>query len=189
LTTFELAFAAIIGLEGGLTLNPADSGNWTGGRCNVGECRGTHWGISAAAYPTLDIGSLTMLAAQAIYIKDYWRPLAADEFPPELALMLFDAGVNNGIDQAARWLQQIVEVPQDGRIGPMTIGAVHAGLVRQGCDVVCAEYLALRLWEMTRLGNWRIFGRGWSRRLCKLPYLARAMTTPDAWPRIVPPAT
>ena len=36
------------------------------GRCGTGECRGTHWGISAAAYPQVDIHALTEAQAGEI---------------------------------------------------------------------------------------------------------------------------
>ena len=56
---FEQAFAFVAGHEGGYTAAAIDPGNWTGGRCGAGECRGTHWGISAAACSQLDIRALT----------------------------------------------------------------------------------------------------------------------------------
>src|SRR5438270_5735304 len=72
---FEQAFAFVIGHEGGYSAGPTDPGNWTGGRCGLGECRGTNWGISAAAYPQLDIRALTQAQAAEIYRRDYWdRP-------------------------------------------------------------------------------------------------------------------
>jgi hypothetical protein len=67
MSAFDQAFALVIGHEGGFTDNEADPGTWTGGRCGVGECRGTNWGISAAAYPRLDIRNLTIERAKAIY--------------------------------------------------------------------------------------------------------------------------
>ena len=66
-TTFDTAFANVIGLEGGYTDDPRDRGNWTGGTVGQGKLRGTKYGISAAAFPTLDIANLTLDAAKAIY--------------------------------------------------------------------------------------------------------------------------
>jgi lysozyme family protein len=68
---FEQAFARIIGNEGGFTSNQLDPGNWTGGKPGEGECRGTKYGISAHAYPSLDIAGLTLADAYAIYRRDY----------------------------------------------------------------------------------------------------------------------
>jgi lysozyme family protein len=178
-TLFERCFAIVVGIEGGLTTSAADPGNWTSGQCGVGECRGTCWGISAAAYPHLDIPNLTLAQAQGIYLGDYWRPIHGDDLPAELALLAFDAAVNNGVRQAVRWLQVIAEVPIDGTMGPLTLGTLHAIIAKEGLDSVCAEYLALRLWMMSQLQpGWKTFGKGWSRRLTKLPYLARTLTDP-----------
>ena len=62
---FDQAFAAVIGHEGGYTSDARDPGNWTGGAVGQGACKGTQWGISAAAYPALDIAGLTPAAARA----------------------------------------------------------------------------------------------------------------------------
>ena len=56
---FERCFAFTLGAEGGYSNNPADPGNWTGGAVGNGELRGTNFGISASAYPQLDIANLT----------------------------------------------------------------------------------------------------------------------------------
>ena len=57
---FEDAFARLIGNEGEFDDSPKDRGNWTGGAIGVGELRGTKYGISAAAFPTLDIKAITL---------------------------------------------------------------------------------------------------------------------------------
>jgi len=167
---FEQAFKVVIGHEGGYTANPADPANWTGGRRGIGACRGTNWGISAAAYPQLDIASLTLEQAQEIYRRDYWDRARCGNLPPALALLVFDATVNNGASRAIRWLQATLRVPQDGTIGPGTLDAIEA----QKSDGfrLCAEFQANRLIFMTGLATWRTFGDGWARRLCQLPFEA-----------------
>ncbi|MBV9735794.1 MAG: hypothetical protein JO209_07770 [Acidisphaera sp.] len=173
-TAFAAAFADVIGAEGGYTDDPADPGNWTGGACGRGVCRGTNWGISAAAYPTLDIAGLSEDAAQAIYRRDYWAPLQADALPPPLALLVFDAAVNNGVGRAARWLQTAAGVAADGQVGPRTLAAVQAQSGNGAA--LCAEFQAQRLVYMAALPTWRSFGLGWARRLCRLPFQAMQMT-------------
>ena len=64
---FKQAFRVVVGEEGGFTANPADPGNWSGGRCGVGRCVGTKYGISGAAYPDLDINALDLTSAEGIY--------------------------------------------------------------------------------------------------------------------------
>lgn len=173
MTAFDQAFRIVVGEEGGYTANPADPGNWTGGACGRGACNGTRYGVSAAAYPGLAIATLTLDAARAIYRRDYWDPVGGDSLPPALALLVFDAAVNNGVSRAVRWLQGAAGVAPDGAIGPRTLAAVTAS-AGQGAALL-AEFQAQRLLFMAGLPTWRTFGLGWARRLCRLPYAAISM--------------
>jgi lysozyme family protein len=175
MSNFDRMFEIVVGNEGDYTADPADPGNWTGGAVGVGTCRGTKLGISAAAYPEMDIVNLTLGTAKALYQRDYWQRICGDQLPPALALLVFDAAVNNGVGRAARWLQQIAHVQQDGVIGPKTLEAVcKLADGSGGLTGLCAEFLALRLLFMASLVTWRSFGLGWARRLCRLPYEAAA---------------
>jgi lysozyme family protein len=125
---FDICFGVIVDVEGALSLDSNDHGSWTGGVVGVGLLRGTKYGISAASYPDLDIGALTLDDAKAIYRRDYWDKVAADQLAPGVALIVFDCAVNQGAGLAARLLQAAVSVRQDGDIGPVTLAAV-AGVV------------------------------------------------------------
>lgn len=171
MSAFERAFAVVVGHEGGFTADPADPGNWTGGACGVGVCRGTKFGISAAAYPGVDVAGLTLEEAGVLYRRDYWDRVRGDALPGPLALLVFDAAVNAGVGRAARWLQEAVGVAADGAVGPMTLAAVQGA----AGAAVMAEFQARRLLFMAGLPTWRRFGAGWARRLCRLPYEAIGM--------------
>ena len=155
MSAFDRCFAVVVGTEGGYVNDPNDPG---------GE---TKFGVSKRAYPTLNIADLTIDDAKAIYFRDYWSRIRGDELPIELALLVFDAEINSGVPRAARWLQTAVGVPADGMIGPRTIAAV---LSKHPGWVLAAEYNAIRLMFITALPLWRLDGRGWGRRLCRLPY-------------------
>lgn len=168
---FDQAFAFVIGHEGGFTEDPRDPGNWTGGAVGRGQCRGTNHGISAAAYPTLDIRGLTPEAARAIYRRDYWDAANCGTLPPPLALLVFDAAVNAGVGRAVRWLQGAAGAAPDGVVGPRTLAAVRS---RSGLDL-CTEFGARRLLFTAALPTWSTFGPGWARRLSRLPLQATEM--------------
>lgn len=106
---FAQALAFTLQAERGLSMDPNDPGNWTGGRIGAGMLQGTNYGLSSAAYPELDIQALDLETAARIYRRDYWqRPgfhLVA-ELAPEVAVRLFDLGVNCGAGTAARMLQR-----------------------------------------------------------------------------------
>lgn len=156
---FDQAFERLIGNEGVLSLDPKDSGNWTGRKVGVGTLKGSKYGISAASYPMEDIANLTLERAKAIYLRDFWQ----SRFPPELAFQFFDAAVNHGTGNAARMLQRAVGVRDDGSIGPLTLRALAAMKPWKAV----ALFLAERLEFWTNCENWDTQGKGWTRRGAK----------------------
>lgn len=171
MSNFDNMFDLVAGHEGEFTNDAEDPGNWTGGRVGVGICRGTKFGISAAAYPDIDIVNLTLDEAKALYRRDYWDRFVGDRLPGALALLVFDAAINNGTGRAVGWLQATLRVPQDGVVGPETLAAVdHLATAPNDTITLCSEFLAQRLTFMAALPTWKTFGLGWARRLCKLPY-------------------
>jgi len=174
---FDVIFEIIVGEEGGFDNTPSDPGNWTGGSVGAGMLNGTNWGISAAAFPNEDIRNLTQAQAKAIYLGTYWTPCSCDKLPPSLALMTFDAAVNNGCERAREWLQAALGVATDGVVGPETLAALASALAQPGGDAsLSAEFLARRVDFMGGLKTWQTFGLGWSRRLAALPWKAMTLT-------------
>jgi lysozyme family protein len=176
---FPACFAVVVGNEGGYTDNAADPGNWTGGAVGVGKLAGTKYGVSAASFPGLDIAALTIDQARTIYRQRYWVPTACEHLPPMVALMVFDSAVNNGVNRAARLLQDTVGVPRDGLIGPETLSRV-SGLSGLEVEQVAAGFLARRIVFMAGLSLWSRFGFGWALRLATLPFAAQGLTASGA---------
>lgn len=171
MSTFHQAFEIVVGHEGGLSLIREDRGNWNSGQVGVGELKGTKYGIAAHAYPHLDIRNLTLDAARAIYERDYWNKAGCNEWKPMLALIVFDAAVNNGAAQAVKWLQGAAKVNADGIIGPVT----RAAVAKRDAEELAIELHAQRINTMAQLPTWKNFGLGWSRRLARLPMQAARM--------------
>ncbi len=166
--SFAHALAFVIDSEGGLTTDPDDPGNWTGGKVGFGLCRGTKFGISAAAYPGLDIASLTCDEAATIYRRDYWARIEGDTLPQALALIVFDATVNAGVEAATCWLQRSLGVGVDGALGPATLAAARAANLPD----LCARYQAMRL---AALPNAPRFLAGWRLRILRATLIAGGM--------------
>ena len=167
-TAFDRALEMVLRFEGGLSLDPNDRGNWVSGRIGVGELRGTNCGISAAAFPDLDIQKLTRADIRVAYKLHYWNKVSGDLLPDPVNMVAFDAAVNCGVSRAAKWLQGAVGAAQDGIIGPLTLMRV--------CDHdpydLAVEHLARRFQFMAGLPTWSRYGRGWSRRLVTVAALA-----------------
>lgn len=145
---FDDAFDRLLGHEGGYVNDARDPG---------GE---TNWGISKRAYPKVDIKSLTKEAAKAIYRRDYWTPVRADELPDSVRFDVFDAAVNHGVLQSAKWLQRAAGAQPDGVIGAQTVAAARAAGPQ-----LAAHFNGYRLQFYTDSSNWSVYGKGWTRRV------------------------
>lgn len=153
---FDESFTQLLGTEGGYSNHPNDPG---------GE---TMWGVTAAVARAAGyVGAMKDLpvdTAKAIYRKQYWDSVRADDLPSAIRYHVFDAAVNSGVTQAAKWLQGAIGVPADGHVGPVTFAAARAAPP----DAVIRRMNGLRLKFMTDLKNWPSFSRGWARRIADL---------------------
>ena len=136
----------------------------------------TKYGISQRAYPTLDIQSLTLEDAEALYRRDYWAPINGDDFPAGLALLLFDGAVNQGQVTAVKLLQTVLDVGIDGIPGPKTQAAARAAMHRSPIHILIA-FCAERALRYECNHNEESFGRGWYRRLFRVYDIARSWST------------
>ncbi len=68
---FQHCLALLFQHEGRFSRDPADPGNWTAGKVGLGVLKGTKFGISAGAYPHLDIENLTLADVGPIYKSFY----------------------------------------------------------------------------------------------------------------------
>lgn len=147
---FARALEFVLLHEGGekITDDPKDPGGLT------------RFGISARAYPNLDIAKLTKSQATDIYRRDYWLLGCCDGLPPPIAFMHFDCAVNMGINAANTLLQLAAGVVADGKIGPKSIAAINRANRRD----LCIEYASRRIVRYASLRTFDTFGLGWTRR-------------------------
>lgn len=146
---FDAAVGFVLRHEGGYSTDPNDPG---------GE---TSWGISKRSYPALDIEALTREEAIGIYRTDYWMAARCDELPGQVALLVFDAAVNQGLGAAVRMLQEELGVATDGVLGPVTLTAATS----RNHDDLALGYCARRAMRYATTANLDRYGRGWFRRL------------------------
>ena len=126
---FGPAITVVLLNEGGYSDNRNDPGNWTGGAIGQGELKGTNFGISAAAYPDLDIKALTRADAVEIYQRDFWRFSGIEN--QRIATKIFDEYVNSKhhairVAQMALSTLQAGPIVADGNYGPQTEAALNA---------------------------------------------------------------
>ena len=132
---FEYCIDVVLKNEG-VEFNPdgsvKDSGltSDTGGR--------TKFGISENYYGR-DPSDLTLEQAKRIYESDFWLRPHCDRIAKidgSLALLVFDYGVNAGTTTAIKALQQILALPTDGIVGPITLN----GITKEDPKELCLEY-------------------------------------------------
>ncbi len=146
---FEKAFGIILDWEGGYVNDPGDPG---------GE---TKFGISKRSYPNVKINELTREDAADIYKRDFWDACKCDEFPPPVAILLFDAAIQHGQETAIKMLQNVVNVSADGIVGRKTILTVNG----KSPAYIARELSLSRMMLYTSNKNWSLYGKGWTRRL------------------------
>ena len=151
--SFEKAIERVLTHEGGYVNDPRDNG---------GE---TNWGITVAvARANGYAGSMRTMSrvqAKAIYRKQYWDAVKADQLPFVVAFQLFDAAVNHGVRRAIMLMQQSVGTTQDGVIGGKTIQAINSRDPQQ----LALLFNADRLEFYAGLADFAHFGKGWTRRV------------------------
>lgn len=159
--TFDEAFDRLIGAEAGYSADPRDPGNWTGGRVNSGQLKGTKYGIAANTYPHEDIKNLTLERAKAIYYVDWWIAAGGDVLDAAIMYQLWDFAINSGMGNAKRVLQKTVGVAQDGNVGPVTLAAVKA----VDLNDLLFRFNANKIRYYTSLTlTWPTYGKGWMNR-------------------------
>lgn len=153
---FDAAFHRLLGHEGGFVDHPSDPGG------------ATKWGVTQAVARangyTGHMRDFPVDMAKAIYWRQYWVPIKADDLPPAIRYAVFDAAVNSGAKQAVKWLQRAIGVNDDGVVGPQTMTFARAA----NPDFVIRRMLGQRLEFMTDLKTWPTFGRGWARRVAEV---------------------
>lgn len=142
--------------EGGFVNHPDDPGGIT----NHGVTKKVYEEWVERKVSEQEMRDLTHEDVAPVYKNNYWDRLRADDLPSGVDWSCFDWGVNSGTSRAAKALQRIVGVEQDGGIGPMTLQAV--------AEVEPTEIIEqmhhMRDKFYRDLSTFDTFGRGWIRR-------------------------
>lgn len=151
---FPQALKLVLKYEGGKVDDPRDPG----GRTAYGVTQDTYnaW-RKKQGLPNADVFTISQADVAAIYRQEYWDSIRGDDLPSGVDFAVFDFAVNSGVGRAAKTLQSVVGVTQDGQIGPATLQATRA--------YVGLAVTNKRLAFMQSLSIWSTFGKGWSARI------------------------
>lgn len=164
----------VLKYEGGFVNDPFDKG----GKTNRGITESTlKSAIKQGIVPsTVTIESLTndLESVRKIYEINYYLRAKCDQMPHPLAFAHFDAAVNHGVGNAARFIQRTLNalgaaLNVDAAIGPLTIAALEKTLAVVELDVIVKVYCDIRksFYDAIVANNpsQQKFYRGWMNRL------------------------
>ena len=167
-STYDDALRRLLAHEGGYTHHPSDPG----GPINFGITIHDYRKYVRPGATAADMKAMRLDEAKAIYRAKYWDALACNALPAGVDYCVFDYGVNSGIGRAARVLQRVAGVADDGKVGPQTLAAVRAREPKAIVAAICDERIAF----LQRLKTWPVFGKGWGRRVAEVRAASLAMT-------------
>jgi len=125
----------------------------------------TKFGIAKNSHAQLNIAALTWVDAKNIYYNEYWVGASCDKMSPRVAILHFDGCINNGVSTASKFLQRAINVSDDGKIGPITLGVLN----KLDPILVCNKICDYRTQYYKDIVNARpsssIYLNGWVRRI------------------------
>lgn len=162
---FARALPLVLTHEGGFVHHPSDPG----GATNKGVTLATFRAYVKPGGTVDDLKRITDEQVATVYYRHYWAAVNAAALPSGIDYAVFDFAVNSGPARAAKYLQVILGVEQDGRVGPKTIAAAKAKDARSIINGLCDARLAF-LKRITSGGKllWNTFGKGWDRRVSEV---------------------
>ena len=166
-STYDEALARVLAHEGGYVNHPSDPG----GPTNHGITLAEYAAFKARKMTAADVRAMPLADAKAIYRAKYWAKLRGDDLPAGLDYAVFDYGVNSGTSRAAKVLQRLCGLADDGRLIDAVIAAVGKRKADDLIGALCDERLAF----LKRLKTWPTFGAGWGRRVAEVREAALAI--------------
>jgi lysozyme family protein len=154
----------ILKAEGGYVNNPNDNG----GPTNFGVTQETYTRYLGRAASINDIKTMPIAHARDIFKKQYYFAPKINLLPEELQPVVTDACVLYGPKRAIIFLQKVLNVAQDGVLGPATAKAATDFIAAHGIVEVVNDYVEERIAFCERIvarnPSQKIFLKGWKNR-------------------------
>lgn len=166
---FDLFLTEVLKHEGGYADHPKDPG----GATNLGITIGTLSSWLGRPATKTEVKALTVKDVAPIYRKNYWDRVRGDDLPSGVDIAVGDFAVNSGVSRSVSYLQEVVGVAPDGKIGPITMAAVRNQPPTKVIEGLCDRRLAF----LRRLSTFPTFGRGWTTRVNGVRKMSVALAT------------
>lgn len=164
--------------EGGKVNDPDDPG----GRTNKGVIQRTYDAYRRSKGLTIQsVYDMSESEYQEIFRVNYWNVVLGDDLPVGVDCNVFDGAINSGPAQSAKWIQRVVNVSTDGRIGSITLDAIINSCRTFNDTIrVIRAYGTARLSFLRNLSTFWKFGRGWQNRCADIEVESVRMAARDA---------
>ena len=176
---FKRSLAESLKHEGGWSDNPKDPGGATMKGVTLATFRKN---VNPKATKD-DLRKITDAQLQTVYRREYWDKVHGAELPDGIDFAAFDYAINSGPLRAAKDLQKVVGVSQDGKIGPKTLAAIAKMGAAKVINALCDERLAFMKRAKGSSGElkgkllWPTFGKGWEKRVASVRAFALGLAS------------
>ena len=168
MSLFETAVSRVLEDEGGYSDSPNDPGGTTNYGISIRFAGSIDLDIDGDGQTTnADIIALTPERAREVFKQYFWNENKCGEMPAGVGYALFDGAVNQG-SIAVKYLQRASGAYADGLVGLQTLGAVRSADKAKLLD----DYCTMRALHYAGLSTFKMFGRGWFKRLFRVHRLA-----------------
>jgi lysozyme family protein len=154
---FDHSLDLVLKSEGGYVDNPKDPGGIT----NLGVTAKVWATYKGRSTTHKEMKNLTRADVAPLYEKKYWDACNCDELPSGIDYLVFDFAVNAGTGRSIKTLQKVLNVPEDGHIGNVTIQNVE---IADKSDLV-NKFSEAKKEFYSSLSTFPTFGKGWFSRV------------------------
>jgi lysozyme family protein len=175
-SNYAEALKRVLVHEGGYANHPADPGGETmkGVTKRVYDAYRRKRGLGSQ-----NVRYISKTELEDIYRAQYWDVIKGDELPSGVDYAVFDAAVNSGPGQGAKWLQRALDTQRvDGVVGDVTLTKAKAANAVELVGSICDQ----RMMFLRKLKTWGTFGPGWTRRVNEVRKAALVMAKNAAKP-------
>lgn len=158
---FEIAYQFTRKWEGGYVDNPND----IGGATNFGVINSVYQDFrTQKGRQPQHVYYCTELEAKEVFYENYWLQGLCDKVPYPVNVALFDSVINFGVVGGTTFLQEVLQVRQDGVLGRESLQALKGRNTKDlALDMVAAR-ITYRYKRVQELPSQGVFLDGWVNR-------------------------